>query len=82
MLKKIILVTALSFAIAPAAFAGDACIDTMKSVETAVAAETVAVDVKEKAGDLLSQAKEKQAAGDNKACVTLLTEATKLLTSE
>lgn len=81
MLKKIILVTALSFAVVPAAFA-DECTDAMKTVETAMAGETVAADVKGKAGDLLSQAKEKQAAGDNKSCVTLLTEATKVLTSK
>ena len=61
MLKNILLVTALTFATTTSAFA-DQCMDTMKTVEQAAAAETVAPDVKEKAGDLLAQAKEKQAA--------------------
>ena len=81
MLKKLLIATALTLAAATSAYA-DQCVDTMKTVERALAGETVAPGTKEKANDLLSQAKEKQAAGDNEACVTLLTEAAKVLTSE
>jgi len=79
MLKKIVLATALIFATATTAFA-DQCTDTMKTVEEAAA--TAAPDAKAKADDLLTMAKEKQAAGDEKACVTLLTEAAKVLSTK
>ena len=81
MLKKIALVTALTFATATMAFA-DQCTETMKTVEEAAAVPTVAPETKAKADDLLTMAKEKQAAGDKKACVTLLTEAAKVLTTQ
>ena len=79
MLKKIVLATALTLATATGAFA-DQCSETMKTVEEAAA--TAAPETKAKADDLLTMAKEKQAAGDSKACVTLLTEAAKVLTDK
>ncbi len=77
MLKKIVLATALTFAMATGAFA-DQCTDTMKTVEEAAAKAAPNA----KADDLLTMAKEKQAAGDDKACVTLLTKAAKVLTDK
>ncbi len=83
MLKKTILASALSLAMATSAYAdSDKCASQMKSLEEAMATEKIAPDLKEKAGDLLAKAKEKQAAGDSKSCVTLLTEAEKVVTSE
>ncbi len=82
MLKKILVVSALTLATVSGAYAKDKCADTMKTVEQALTVETIPAEVKKKADDLLAKAKEKQAAGDNKTCVTLLSEAAKVLTSE
>ena len=85
MIKKLVvgtaIGTALVFAATVPAFA-DECADTMKSVEQALEQPAVNEEAKMQAGDLLAKAKEKQAAGDSKSCVTLLTEATKVLTAQ
>jgi hypothetical protein len=85
MIKKLVYATAIGAAMALAATASayaDECADTMKSVEQALEEPAVNEDAKKQAGDLLAKAKEKQAAGDSKSCVTFLTEATKVLTAQ
>jgi hypothetical protein len=81
MKTKIALATMMALAAAIPAHA-DECGDGLVEVEQALTSTNLTDDDKAKAGDLLAQAKDKQAAGDNNACATLLAEAKKIVTAQ